>query len=140
MKSHRVIYIFASIILLLFTGFGIYYFLRIPIIAFTLFNIAPNEYITSNTDNPFIYFMVFCLPDALWYMSLLLTQTLFLKEKGWLNRLLIAVAVSLPFLLETGQYFSLVSGTFDWFDILTYCSTLIVFLCLRKVYSLSHSK
>lgn len=127
-------------VILLLVGTGIYFFFRTPIIAFTLFHIAPNEYISCDTNNPFFYFMVFCLPDALWYMSLLLVQTMFLKEKGWLNRLLIGVAVSLPFLLESGQYFGLISGTFDWFDFFTYCSTLIIFLCLRKVYFFSPYK
>lgn len=140
MTTKRIIYLFPWSLLLLLIGAGIYFFFRTPIIAFTLFNIAPSEYMTSNTNNPFVYFMVFCLPDALWYMSLLLTQTLFFKEKGRLNRVLIGVAISLPFLLETGQYFGLVSGTFDWFDILTYCSTLILFLCLRKTSLLSVCK
>ena len=123
--------------LLLLIGVGIYFFFRTPIIAFSKLHIASGEYIVSNTNNPLVYFMVFCLPDALWYMSLLLVQIFFLKEKGWLNRLLVGIAVSLPFLLETGQYFGCVSGTFDWFDIITYCLTLIIFLlCSRKVFSL----
>ena len=123
--------------LLLLIGVGIYFFFRTPIIAFSKLHIASGEYIVSNTNNPLVYFMVFCLPDALWYMSLLLVQTFFIEEKGWLNRLLVGIAVSLPFLLETGQYFGCVSGTFDWFDIITYCLTLIIFLlCSRKVFSL----
>lgn len=136
----RVICILGSAMLLLLLGIGIYYFFRTPIIALTIFHIAPNEYITRNTNNPFIYFMVFCLPDALWYMSLLLTQTFFLKETGWLNRLLVGIAISLPFLLEICQYFNFILGTFDWFDIFTYCLTLILFLCLRKTSLLSAYK
>ncbi len=132
MKNQRVIYILVGAVLLLLIGSDIYFFFRSPIIAFTIFHIAPDEYIACNTSNPFIYFMVFCLPDALWYMSLLLVQTLFLKEKGWLNRILVGIAISLPFLLEIGQYLELISGTFDWFDIITYCITLILFLCLKK--------
>ena len=134
MNSHsRALFVLLGALLFLLAGTGIYYFFRSPIIAFELFHITPKEYIAGDTNNPFIYFMVFCLPDALWYMALLLTQTLFFNEKGWLNRILIGVAISLPFLLETGQYFGFVSGTFDWFDTLTYCLTLIIFLCLKKV-------
>jgi hypothetical protein len=132
MINQRAIYILLGALLLLLIGAGIYYFFRSPIIAFTLFNIAPDKYIASNTNNPFIYFMVFCLPDALWYMSLLLIQTFFLKEKGWSNRVLVGIAISLPFLLEIGQNFGVIPGIFDWFDIITYCITLILFLCLRK--------
>lgn len=140
MTPHRAIYILSVAIVLLLIGTGIYFFFRSPIIAFTLFNVAPEEYIAGNTNNPFIYFAVFCLPDALWYMSLLLIQTIFLKEKGWLNRLLVAIAVSLPFLLEIGQYLGFISGTFDWYDILTYCLILILFLCLKKTSLLLPSK
>lgn len=127
-------------VLLLITGTGIYFFFRTPIIAFTQFHIAPDEYISSNTNNPLVYFAVFCLPDALWYMSLLLIQTIFLKEKGWLNRLLVAIAVSLPFLLEIFQYYGLMKGTFDWYDVMSYLFTLILFLCLRKLFLLLRSK
>ena len=140
MTSRRAIYIVLGAILLLLIGTGIYFFFRSPIIAFNIFHIAPDKYIAGNTNNPFIYFVVYCLPDALWYMSLLLTQTFFLKETGWLNRLLVGIAISLPFLLEISQHFGLISGTFDWLDIITYCLTLILFLCLRKIFSLLHYK
>lgn len=140
MTTHRAIYILLAAIVLLLVGMGIYYFFRTPIIAFSQFHIAQDEYISSNTNNPLVFFAIFCLPDALWYMSLLLIQTIFLKEKGWLNRLLVAIAVSLPFLLEIGQYLGFISGTFDWYDILTYCLTLILFLCLKKTSLLLPSK
>ena len=140
MINQRAISILSGALLLLLIGTGIYYFFRSPIIAFILFNIAPDKYIVGNTNNPFIYFLVFCLPDALWYMSLLLIQTLFLKETGWPNRVLVGIAISLPFLLEAGQYFGLILGTFDWFDIITYCITLILFLSLRKISLLSPCK
>ena len=135
-RATIVILIIAIVCLLL--GTGIYYFFRTPVVAFAKLHITQVEIIqTINKDNLFLYFLIYCLPDALWYMSLLLVQIFFLKEKGWLNRLLVGIAVSLPFLLETGQYFGCVSGTFDWFDIITYCLTLIIFLlCSRKVFSL----
>lgn len=140
MTSKRTIHILFVSMLLIVIGAGIYLFFRTSIIAFSLCHIAPNEYYIGNTNNPFIYFLLFCLPDALWYMSLLLVQTLFLFERGWLNRILVGVAISLPFLWETGQYFGLISGTFDWFDVITYCITLILFLCLKKTSLLLFSK
>ena len=141
MTNQRNAYILAVALLLILIGTGIYYYFRTPIIAFSKLHLDSGEYIACNTSNPLVYFMVYCLPDALWYMSLLLVQTFFLEEKGWLNRLLVGIAVSLPFLLEAGQYFGCVSGTFDWFDIITYCLTLIIFLlCSRKIFLLLHSK
>lgn len=131
-QGHRVLVIILAIISLLL-GIGIYYFFRTPIIAFAKLHITQVEIQTINKDNPIIYFLIYCLPDALWYMSLLLVQSLFFEEKGWLNRLLVGTAISLPFLLEIGQYFELISGTFDWYDILTYCITLLIFtICQRK--------
>lgn len=140
MMQKKVLYILLMALSLLFIGTGIYYFFRIPMIVFTKFHIASGEYIVANTESSLIYFLVFCLPDALWYMSLLLIQTFFLNETGWLNRLLVSIAISLPFILEIGQYLGLISGTFDWFDIITYCFTLTLFLCLRKTSLLSHYK
>lgn len=132
--GQRVSVILILVVVCLLLGTSIYYFFRMPIIAFAKLHITQVETQTVNKDNPFIYFLVYCLPDALWYMSLLLVQTLFFKEKGWLNRLLVVTAISLPFLLETCQYFGFISGTFDWYDVITYCITLILFLCLRKTF------
>lgn len=134
--TRRTLVILLLAVVCLLLGTGIYYFFRTPIIAFAKLHITQGEMQTINKDNPFIYFLVYCLPDALWYMSLLLVQTFFLKETGWLNRLLVGIAFCLPFLLEIGQYLGLISGTFDWLDIITYCITLILFLCLRKIFSL----
>lgn len=139
-NHNRALLVLLGALLLLLAGTEIYYFFRSPIIAFKLFHITPNEYIAGDTSNPFIYFLVFCLPDALWYMSLLLIQTFFLKETGWLNALLVGVAISLPFLLEIGQCSGLIAGTFDWFDIITYCLTLTLFLCIRKTFLFSPCK
>lgn len=132
--------ILTLVLVCLLLGTAIYYYFRVPVDAFAKLHITQVETQTVNKDNPFIYFLIYCLPDALWYMSLLLVQTLFFEEKGWLNRLLIGTAICLPFLLEAGQCFGFVSGTFDWYDILTYCITLILFLCLKRTSLLSHSK
>lgn len=139
MIRHASIILILAIVCLLL-GTGIYYLFRTPIIAFTKLHIAQVEILTINKDNPFLYFLVYCLPDALWYMSLLLIQTFFLKETGWLNALLVGVAISLPFLLEIGQCSGLIAGTFDWFDIITYCLTLTLFLCIRKTFLFSPCK
>jgi len=122
-------------IFLLLVGAGIYFMFHEPILAFKFAEISQYQIVKLDTKNPFNYFLVYCLPDALWYMSLLLLQTYFLVGKGLLNRLLIIIAIILPFLLEIFQYFEIISGTFDWYDILTYCLTLIFYLlCLKKLF------
>ena len=134
MSKRASVFLFFAVVCLLI-GVGIYYFFRTPIIALVKLHITPVEMQTMNKDTPFIYFLIYCLPDALWYVSLLLVQTLFFEEKGRLSRLLIGVAISLPFLLETGQYFGFISGTFDWYDIIVYSVTLIIYLiCLKNTF------
>ena len=137
MKSYRHNYfwfLLTSTILLLI-GTGIYLVFRTPIRAFEILGIAKHQVVVLETQNLFNYFLVYCLPDALWYMSLLLLQTYFFTGKGLLNYLLIFIAIILPFLLEVFQYFDIMCGTFDWYDILTYCLNLIFYLlCLKKLF------
>lgn len=132
--------VFCISIILLLIGTGIYFIFRTPIRVFEMIGMSQYKIVTLDTQNPFNYFLIYCLPDALWYISLLLVQTLFFEEKGRINRLLIGIAIILPFLWEIGQYLGFISGTFDWYDILTYCITLILFLCLRTTSLFWHSK
>lgn len=132
-KKCDVIILVASIALLII-GAGVYFIFRTPIRVFEMLGITQYQIVVLKNQNPFNYFLVYCSSDALWYMSLLLLQTYFLTGKGFLNRLLIIIAIILPFLLEVFQYFDIMSGTFDWYDILTYCLTLILFLCLKKLF------
>ena len=126
--------VFVVSIALLMIGTGIYFIFRTPIRVFEMLGITQYQIVVLETQNSFNYFLVFCSSDALWYMSLLLLQTFFLAGKGLVNRLLIVIAIILPFLLEMFQYFNIMCGTFDWYDILTYCLTLILFLCLKKLF------
>lgn len=132
--------ILVSSIALLIIGAGVYFIFRTPIRIFEMLGITQYQIVVLETQNSFNYFLVFCSSDALWYMSLLLLQTFFLAGKGFVNRLLIIIAIFLPFLLEMFQYFNIMCGTFDWYDILTYCLTLILFLCLKKLFLPLHYK
>ncbi len=132
---HNLLIISTISFILLLLGTGIYFIFRIPIRIFEMLGITQYQIVVLETKKIFYYFLVYCLPDALWYMSLLLLQTYFLVGKRLLNRLLIIIAIILPFLLEIFQYFEIISGTFDWYDILTYCLTLIFYLlCLKKLF------
>lgn len=80
------------------------------------------------------YFLIFCLPDALWYAALLIFQS-GLYEKSFIAKSLFVFSVSLPFIYELMQKTGMVYGTFDWFDVFTYLLTfLIIVLCQRKLY------
>lgn len=138
---HNLLIILTISFILLLLGTGIYFTFRTPIRVFEMLGITQCQIVILETKNLFNYFLVYCLPDALWYMSLLLLQTYFFTRKGLLNRLLIVIAIILPFLLEVFQYFDIMYGTFDWYDILTYCLTLIFYLlCLKRLFLPLHYK
>lgn len=133
---HNLLIILTISFILLLLGTGIYFTFRTPIRIFEMLGITQYQIVVLECQNPFNYFLVYCSSDALWYMSLLLLQTYFFTRKGLLNRLLIVIAIILPFLLEVFQYFDIMYGTFDWYDILTYCLTLIFYLLCLKNYFL----
>ena len=76
--------------------------------------------------------VIFCLPDALWYMALLVFQ-LGLCSEGFLAKIVFGASIALPFVLEVSQKYGVMPGTFDWFDILIYLLTFAIFvLCQQK--------
>ena len=81
--------------------------------------------------------IIFCLPDALWYAALLNIQ-LALCDGGAVGKGLLCLSIALPFAFESMQWLGLMPGTFDWLDIVTYLLTLTIFiLCQRKQFGLS---
>lgn len=85
--------------------------------------------------NVITHWIIFCLPDALWYAALLTIQ-LALCDGGAVGRWLFGLSIAFPFLFESMQWLGAVPGTFDWLDIVTYLLTLITFLlCQRKHFS-----
>lgn len=89
--------------------------------------------IPNDCNSRIIYILLYCLPDALWYAALLVLQKPFIQY-GLLSKLLFWACVILPFLMEILQYFGLMPGTFDWFDILTYFMTLITMLLCERIH------
>lgn len=87
--------------------------------------------IYSGSNSPMIEMMIYNLPDALWYYSMLSVMIL-LYDKTMFSIVLVVVAMAFPFVLEIMQAQGVISGTFDWYDILIYLITLIITLCLLK--------
>ncbi|MDH6303662.1 hypothetical protein M2459_000404 [Parabacteroides sp. PF5-5] len=77
--------------------------------------------------NPLIYFFLFCFPDFLWYLALLIIQFAFYKT-GIVGKIIFYVAIILPFILEIMQLHDIISGTYDIFDIITYIVTFLLWL------------
>lgn len=90
--------------------------------------------ISDNVSSGWVYMLLYCLPDALWYAALLILQIPFYRG-GLLNRMLLYLCIVLPYIMEILQYIGLMPGTFDWFDILTYFITLIILLLCEKLFS-----
>jgi hypothetical protein len=124
-------------IILLVGGCAIYATCRQDIIFF--------RYLGSNTGllewmridihyeqgNILTYFLLFCLPDMLWYLALLLFQKQF-YNRSRTNKILFYAAASLPFVFEILQYFKVLSGTFDIMDVFFYSLIFITFIIIWK--------
>lgn len=82
--------------------------------------------------NPLIYFFLFCLPDVLWYLALLLLQLAFFEKDNLVSKIFLIGVIVLPFAMEFLQKFRLLSGTFDVLDILFYSLFLILFLWIER--------
>ena len=113
-------------------GISIYVLFRKDIVFFEW--ISPTLLKPLNMDNHFWggHFIVYCLPDGLWYFALLLFQSTFLENKPS-SKLLFYFSILLPFALEILQLYGITPGTFDLMDIATYILTLIIFFTFAKL-------
>ena len=132
------IYILAAACLI--TGVLLYATCRTDIWFVRQFHLDILPHTTPDTQNAFIYWLVFCLPDGLWYIALLLLQQQLTQRESVFSRICMYAAMALPFLLEGMQAIGWLPGTFDYRDIITYLFILILFLCLRKKFYSSDCK
>lgn len=75
---------------------------------------------------------IYCLPDALWYLSLLLLQIQFYHRTILLTRILWWCSVILPFIIEILQAIRFIPGTYDVYDIIFYLLTFIIVLLWKR--------
>lgn len=103
------------------------------------FDWIPSSVITIIKDIPVIYpsdrlswlrnFLIFNLPDGLWYAALLLFQISFLSVKDSISKLIFYFSATVPFIWELLQILHEVPGRFDIMDMLTYFIVLLI-VCL----------
>ena len=125
-------------ILLLLIGGGIYATCRQDVIFLAPFRETKfldflKIDIRYHNGNVFTYFFLFCLPDGLWYLSLLLFQKQFYNANVLTSKILLITSALLPFALEFLQYFKVIKGTFDILDICFYLLILIIFVIIWKL-------
>ena len=71
--------------------------------------------------------IVYNLPDGLWYYSLQTTLIFIWGETNLRNLgVWTLIAISLAFLSEISQHLKLIPGTFDWKDLLSYAIASLV--------------
>lgn len=75
--------------------------------------------------NPIINFIVYCLPDGLWYASLLLLLKVIYSD-DFFGRTIYTIGILSPFVLELLQLKTIIPGTFDILDLITYTIVLII--------------
>lgn len=126
---NRTYIIFGFCLLLL--GISLYLSFRQDTIIFDFLNIRTG--FLHHPETGFFHYLIYSLPDGLWFASLLLIQIgISGNPFSWM---MIVCALS-PFILEVGQL-TFLPGTFDWNDIITYLLTLIiVYLCIRRKFTL----
>lgn len=120
--------------ILIVAGSIVYLFFRPNIILFNklgVTNFLSGIQIEVNvSQNFFVYFLMYCLSDVLWYAALLILASTFYVKEVLVSKILFATMVLMPFVLELLQLARLLPGTFDWYDIVFYCITLIIFVLL----------
>ena len=120
--------------ILIIAGSIVYLFFRPNIILFNklgMTNFLSGIQIEVNvSQNFFVYFLMYCLSDVLWYSALLILASTFYVKEVLVSKILFATMVLMPFVLELLQLARLLPGTFDWYDIVFYCITLIIFVLL----------
>lgn len=74
-------------------------------------------------------FFIYNLPDALWLYALMSSLTAIWGEKLFTNgRFWLLITIVLSIGSEIAQYFRLIPGTFDLWDIIIYIATLFFFI------------
>lgn len=96
-----------------------------------LFGIKEGIFSHLDLSHPLSYFLVYCLPDGLWYLALLHTNNLIshtpYSHHDRCSSVINIMVMSAPFILEIGQATGHLAGTFDICDLLTYLFTLIAY-------------
>jgi hypothetical protein len=97
-------------------GTFIYWAARPTVLAFSFYDFSPlswSKYLPN--------WVLFNLPDGLWsYAFVSFTLILWQNNTSLSAKFWIMTAFLLGIVLEIGQYFGFISGTFDWLDVLIY--------------------
>ena len=121
MKKIRVLYGLASLFSLL-AGFSIYLLFR-DLNNFLLFEFIPKPGFAGAILVPlepsvFSYFLKYNLPDALWFISIILFFRFLWFCNTKMQRKYVFCAYGMGIIFEASQLSQKIPGTFDWLDLL----------------------
>ena len=132
-KMHN--YIFA-LLPVIFSGFIYIFFRSEDILLFSwirLFNIDYSLVRYNNIEhNTITLYIIYSLPNGLWVLSGLLLLKMVIKNNKKVLLLYSILFVAISIFIEIGQYFGIILGTFDVFDLIT----IIVFSIVGLIISL----
>lgn len=121
-SGFRLVYCLAAFLFFL-CGMAIYTFFRDS--NFLLFRIFPkppfldNLYIPVKTSSVLILFLIYNLPDGLWFLSgLMIIRAVWAGNNKW-RIIYSGIFFLMALLLEVFQFSGCIPGTFDIFDIIT---------------------
>lgn len=117
---------YAAAALMLASAVGIYLTSRPEVILRGYARLLP---LTALPEGAFFRYIVYSLPDALWYASLLTLQSNPFRKKG-LERTAALCALLLPYLHEGLQGCGAVGGTFCMLDLISYISVTTIFILI----------
>ena len=113
-----------NIVALLVLGLLAYWFLQPEIFFFNVFQIHNSD--SQISGNSWVLFFRNHFADIVWCLAIFQTVA-FLNERKY-PAFYSYLLLSLPFLSEIFQGTGIISGTFDWIDILIYFFLLLFFL------------
>ncbi|MCL2373696.1 MAG: hypothetical protein FWC65_00440 [Treponema sp.] len=117
-------YTFIFAILLLILGGLIYTFFRnVDLLFFSWLRSLPNNIFPlrqENVGNNIIFtYAIYNLPHGLWVLSGLLLLKFFLKNEKRILLFYSVIFILIAILKEIGQFFGIIKGNFDIFDLVT---------------------
>ena len=121
--KYKFIFFIAGISLL--AGYFYYLLFQPDIILFKIMGVHVNAYGLKN--NFILHFFTGYFSDIAWCFALccIVFTLAELKHISHSGKILLLL---LPFITEAMQYYGIINGTFDWFDILTYAIIITVFV------------
>jgi hypothetical protein len=130
-SSNQSAYLLIAAVIALLLGLTNYLLFNPHIVLFHWLGMHPVKSILIQNPVLSLFFRGY-FSDIAWCIALCLVVSYLSKHK-YLSDAGKLLILSIPFLSEIGQYLSIIPGTFDWFDMLTYLVVITIYSCISPV-------